>query len=141
MRTPHPKDAVREVVEIESGIVSGSRNWRLVRIFGLAGWSGNGKATLEHAHHAFDVDKPGKDSWRHREGRRDRADGRHDGTGAAARGQLRSSVWRDKTRQSGMHDFYLTADARNHFRPKSVRTVTRLRHRSLRKLSLFLRAD
>ena len=55
------------------------------RILGLAGWSGAGKttllvrlipalvarglrvATLKHAHHAFDVDRPGKDSHRHRE--------------------------------------------------------------------------
>jgi molybdopterin-guanine dinucleotide biosynthesis adapter protein len=55
-----------------------------MRIFGLAGWSGSGKTTLlvrllpelrrrgltvstiKHAHHEFDVDKPGKDSWRHR---------------------------------------------------------------------------
>jgi molybdopterin-guanine dinucleotide biosynthesis adapter protein len=56
-----------------------------MRIFGLAGWSGSGKTTLlvrllpelvdrgirvstvKHAHHRFDVDQPGKDSWRHRE--------------------------------------------------------------------------
>lgn len=56
-----------------------------MRTFGLAGWSGSGKTTLltrlipeltgrgisvstvKHAHHAFDVDKPGKDSHRHRE--------------------------------------------------------------------------
>jgi molybdopterin-guanine dinucleotide biosynthesis adapter protein len=56
-----------------------------MRIFGLAGWSGSGKTTLitalipelvargltvstvKHAHHGFDVDRPGKDSWRHRE--------------------------------------------------------------------------
>jgi molybdopterin-guanine dinucleotide biosynthesis protein B len=55
-----------------------------MRIFGLAGWSGSGKTTLmtalipelvargvtvstvKHAHHDFDVDRPGKDSWRHR---------------------------------------------------------------------------
>ena len=55
------------------------------RVIGLAGWSGAGKttllvrlipllvarglrvATLKHAHHAFDVDQPGKDSHRHRE--------------------------------------------------------------------------
>lgn len=55
------------------------------RIIGLAGWSGAGKttlltqlipvlvargvrvATLKHAHHAFDVDQPGKDSHRHRQ--------------------------------------------------------------------------
>jgi molybdopterin-guanine dinucleotide biosynthesis protein B len=56
-----------------------------MRIFGLAGWSGSGKTTLitalipellargvtvstvKHAHHAFDIDRPGKDSWRHRQ--------------------------------------------------------------------------
>jgi molybdopterin-guanine dinucleotide biosynthesis protein B len=56
-----------------------------MKVIGLAGWSGAGKttlltrliphfisqglrvSTLKHAHHAFDVDVPGKDSWRHRE--------------------------------------------------------------------------
>jgi molybdopterin-guanine dinucleotide biosynthesis protein B len=55
-----------------------------MRIFGIAGYSGSGKTTLieklipvftarglrvsliKHAHHTFDVDQPGKDSWRHR---------------------------------------------------------------------------
>jgi len=55
-----------------------------MKIFGFAGWSGSGKTTLiekliplfvarglkvsliKHAHHTFDVDQPGKDSWRHR---------------------------------------------------------------------------
>ena len=55
-----------------------------MRVIGLAGWSGSGKTTLlrrlipllvergvrvstvKHAHHAFDVDQPGKDSWEHR---------------------------------------------------------------------------
>lgn len=55
-----------------------------MRIFGFAGWSGSGKTTLieqviprlvarglcvsliKHAHHRFDVDQPGKDSYRHR---------------------------------------------------------------------------
>ncbi len=54
------------------------------RVLGIAGWSGSGKttlitklipllasrgvrvATLKHAHHAFDVDTPGKDSYEHR---------------------------------------------------------------------------
>ncbi len=58
---------------------------KLMRIIGLAGWSGSGKttlltkvipvlvgrglkvATIKHAHHEFDLDKPGKDSWLHRE--------------------------------------------------------------------------
>jgi len=56
-----------------------------MRVFGLAGWSGSGKTTLmmaliprlvaggvtvstiKHAHHQFDIDRPGKDSWRHRQ--------------------------------------------------------------------------
>jgi molybdopterin-guanine dinucleotide biosynthesis protein MobB len=56
-----------------------------MRIIGLAGWSGAGKTTLlvkiiplltsgglrvstiKHAHHDFDIDKPGKDSWLHRQ--------------------------------------------------------------------------
>ncbi len=56
-----------------------------MRVIGLAGWSGAGKttllrrlipllvgqglrvSTLKHAHHAFDVDQPGKDSWEHRQ--------------------------------------------------------------------------
>ena len=55
-----------------------------MHVFGLAGWSGSGKTTLmtrllpeligrgltvstmKHAHHAFDVDQPGKDSYTHR---------------------------------------------------------------------------
>lgn len=53
-------------------------------VLGIAGFSGSGKTTLieklvprlvgqglrvsliKHAHHDFDVDQPGKDSWRHR---------------------------------------------------------------------------
>jgi molybdopterin-guanine dinucleotide biosynthesis protein B len=56
-----------------------------MRLIGLAGWSGAGKTTLleklipelvkrgvrvstmKHAHHNFDLDKPGKDSWVHRQ--------------------------------------------------------------------------
>jgi molybdopterin-guanine dinucleotide biosynthesis adapter protein len=58
---------------------------RALRMFGLAGWSGSGKTTLvtrlvpalvargltvstvKHAHHEFDIDQPGKDSWKHRQ--------------------------------------------------------------------------
>jgi len=54
-------------------------------IFGIVGWKNSGKTTLleglvrelsrrgfkvstiKHAHHAFDIDVPGKDSYRHRE--------------------------------------------------------------------------
>jgi molybdopterin-guanine dinucleotide biosynthesis adapter protein len=55
-----------------------------MRLIGFAGWSGAGKTTLivrlipelnrrglrvstiKHAHHAFDLDQPGKDSYEHR---------------------------------------------------------------------------
>jgi molybdopterin-guanine dinucleotide biosynthesis protein B len=55
-----------------------------MKVIGIAGWSGAGKttlltrvipllttrglrvSTLKHAHHAFDVDQPGKDSHTHR---------------------------------------------------------------------------
>lgn len=61
-----------------------TQNHRM-RLFGFAGWSGSGKTTLierlvprltarglsvsliKHAHHAFDIDQPDKDSWRHRQ--------------------------------------------------------------------------
>jgi molybdopterin-guanine dinucleotide biosynthesis protein B len=56
-----------------------------MKTFGIAGWSGSGKTTLlerlipcftarglkvsviKHAHHGFDIDRPGKDSYRHRD--------------------------------------------------------------------------
>jgi len=56
-----------------------------MKVIGRAGWSGAGKTTLlthvipyfraqglsvsviKHAHHSFDVDVPGKDSWVHRQ--------------------------------------------------------------------------
>jgi molybdopterin-guanine dinucleotide biosynthesis adapter protein len=56
-----------------------------VKVLGIVGWSGSGKTTLvtallpllrarsltvstvKHTHHGFDMDQPGKDSYRHRE--------------------------------------------------------------------------
>src|ERR1700736_2643561 len=55
-----------------------------MNLLGITGWSGAGKttlltrlipdlvarglriATIKHAHHEFDIDLPGKDSWVHR---------------------------------------------------------------------------
>lgn len=55
-----------------------------MRVFGVVGWKNGGKTTLverlvehfsrrgvgvstvKHAHHGFDIDQPGRDSWRHR---------------------------------------------------------------------------
>ncbi len=68
----------------QSGGVSGCCGVKM-KIIGLAGWSGAGKTTLikrllpclvarglsvstvKHAHHRFDIDHPGKDSYAHRE--------------------------------------------------------------------------
>lgn len=56
-----------------------------MKVFGVVGWKDNGKTTLverlvahlsesglrvstvKHAHHTVELDRPGKDSWRHRE--------------------------------------------------------------------------
>ena len=56
-----------------------------MKLWGVVGWKNSGKtglmerlvaefvardvtvSTLKHAHHVFDVDQPGKDSYRHRE--------------------------------------------------------------------------
>ncbi len=56
-----------------------------MKVLGIVGWSGSGKTTLvegllpllraqgltvstvKHVHHGFDIDRPGKDSYRHRE--------------------------------------------------------------------------
>lgn len=56
-----------------------------MKVLGVVGWSGSGKTTLieallpllrqqgltvstvKHTHHGFDMDRPGKDSYRHRE--------------------------------------------------------------------------
>ncbi len=69
-----------------------------MNVIGFAGYSGSGKTTLiekvipvlvaeglkvsliKHAHHEFDIDQPGKDSWRHRQ--------------AGAQEVLVSSSWR-----------------------------------------------
>ncbi len=58
-----------------------------MKTFGIVGWKNSGKtglvvrlvtaisekgfsvSTIKHAHHRFDVDKPGKDSFRHRDAR------------------------------------------------------------------------
>ncbi len=65
--------------------MAGSRHpERFVHVLGIVGWSGSGKTTLitallpllrgrdlavstvKHAHHGFDMDRPGKDTFRHR---------------------------------------------------------------------------
>ena len=86
-----------------------------MRIIGLAGWSGSGKttlltkviprlvarglavSTLKHAHHAFDIDQPGKDSHTPPHGRRDRGAGRLGqplGAGARVARRAASPRWR-----------------------------------------------
>lgn len=73
LRTDIPSDT-------SSGLSSGPRH-----VMGIIGWSGSGKtsllsalipaligrgitvSTMKHTHHDFDMDQPGKDSYRHRE--------------------------------------------------------------------------
>src|SRR5205809_6296636 len=61
------------------------RHGMAMKVIGFSGYSGSGKTTLveqliarlrlagqrvsvvKHAHHSFDIDQPGKDSWRHRQ--------------------------------------------------------------------------
>lgn len=77
-------ETVNKINGIKS-FFSFSRSLCVMRVIGLAGWSGAGKTTLlrrlipilvgkglrvstvKHAHHDFDVDQPGKDSWEHRQ--------------------------------------------------------------------------
>ena len=48
--------------------VSGSGKTRLmVRLIPIFTKQGYRVATIKHAHHNFEIDKPGKDSFRHRE--------------------------------------------------------------------------
>jgi molybdopterin-guanine dinucleotide biosynthesis protein B len=74
----HPSDKMRYNPAMDAA------NRKAMRIIGLAGWSGSGKttlitkvlpvligrgnkvSTLKHAHHGFDLDQPGKDSFMHR---------------------------------------------------------------------------
>lgn len=64
---------------------SGQGSDRAMNVIGVTGWSGSGKTTLvvnllpeligrgvsvstmKHTHHNFEIDRPGKDSYRHRE--------------------------------------------------------------------------
>jgi molybdopterin-guanine dinucleotide biosynthesis adapter protein len=69
-----------------AGVIIFDEYWiAIMHVFGFAGFSGSGKTTLieqliplftghglrvsliKHAHHTFDVDQPGKDSYRHRQ--------------------------------------------------------------------------
>lgn len=68
-----------------NGVNASSGDLFEMNVIGLSGWSGAGKTTLlsrviphllngglrvsviKHAHHEFDVDVPGKDSWVHRQ--------------------------------------------------------------------------
>ena len=69
---------------VKKSVPDPKRRRPAMKLFGLAGWSGSGKTTLlvklvpeligrgltvstvKHAHHAFDLDRPGKDSFDHR---------------------------------------------------------------------------
>jgi molybdopterin-guanine dinucleotide biosynthesis protein B len=80
----HDFPSIHAVFRPHSGGGADADIMLIMRVIGIAGWSGAGKTTLlakliprltargvrvstvKHAHHAFDVDKPGKDSHTHR---------------------------------------------------------------------------
>ena len=82
---PALRIGVTRTIAAHQGATEADSTHAGMRIFGFAGWSGSGKTTLierivprlvarglvislvKHAHHAFDIDQPGKDSFRHRE--------------------------------------------------------------------------
>lgn len=80
MTLPPPLSDCRRPIRAEQGPEAPAK-----RVFGVVGWSGSGKTTLvtslvpelvgrglrvstvKHTHHDIEIDKPGKDSYRHRE--------------------------------------------------------------------------
>ena len=89
MGLPYGRSAPRVGAEAPQAAPSGPCRGRTVeacdsQVLGIVGWSGSGKTTLlaavlpllraaglsvstiKHAHHGFDMDRPGKDSHRHR---------------------------------------------------------------------------
>lgn len=81
---PRDPDAIPSAAFVPPPRRRGPLTATAMRAFGFAGWSGSGKTTLiervipklvarrlsvsliKHAHHEFDIDQPGKDSFRHR---------------------------------------------------------------------------
>ncbi len=114
----------------------------MTRIFGLAGWSGSGKTTLvtrlipallrrgvsvstvKHAHHEFDIDQPGKDSYQHRQ--------------AGAREVLISSSarWALMHEQRGAAEPVL-ADLLRHMSPVDLVIVEGFKRESFPKLEVY----
>ena len=82
-RSGWPPPAARSIARAAAGRLGARQDD--MKIIGFAGYSGSGKTTLieqliprftgkglrvsliKHAHHTFEIDKPGKDSFRHRE--------------------------------------------------------------------------
>jgi molybdopterin-guanine dinucleotide biosynthesis protein B len=80
MHPRHELLTLRAEAPFRASLVEGDS----LKVLGIVGWSGSGKTTLlvailpllrasgltvstiKHAHHGFDMDKPGKDSHRHR---------------------------------------------------------------------------
>jgi molybdopterin-guanine dinucleotide biosynthesis adapter protein len=84
--SPHRRHlAISEAGAQCTSAVHNIRTGYAMKVLGFAGWSGSGKTTLielliprlvaagvsvsliKHAHHEFDIDQPGKDSYRHRQ--------------------------------------------------------------------------
>jgi molybdopterin-guanine dinucleotide biosynthesis protein B len=113
-----------------------------MKIFGFAGWSGSGKTTLierliplvvargltvsliKHAHHTFDVDQPGKDSYRHR----------HAGCSEVLVSSSRRWALMHELRGAGEPDF---AQLAGHISPCDLLLVEGFKREKLPKLEVY----
>ncbi len=66
VHTPHPRAAVLHVVGI-AGWSGAGKTTLIEKLIPILRDAGHWVATVKHAHCGFDIDVPGKDSWRHRQ--------------------------------------------------------------------------
>jgi molybdopterin-guanine dinucleotide biosynthesis protein B len=117
-----------------------------MRLFGIAGYSGAGKTTLlekllprlaacglrvsvlKHAHHNFDIDRPGKDSFRHRQ------------AGAAEVLLASSARWVLMSELRGAVEPSL-AEYAAHFSPCDLVLVEGFKHEAIPRLEVYRRAN
>lgn len=117
-----------------------------MKVIGFAGWSGSGKTTLveqvigllearglvvsliKHAHHDFDIDRPGKDSFRHRQ------------AGAAEVLLASSARWVLMSELRGAVEPSL-AEYAAHFSPCDLVLVEGFKHEAIPRLEVYRRAN
>ncbi|MBN8447406.1 MAG: molybdopterin-guanine dinucleotide biosynthesis protein B [Candidatus Accumulibacter sp.] len=117
-----------------------------MKLFGIAGYSGSGKTTLmerllpritslglrvsvlKHAHHNFDVDQPGKDSFRHRQ------------AGASEVLLASSARWVLMNERRGAREPTL-AEYAAHFSPCDLVLVEGFKHEAIPQLEVYRPAN